>query len=45
MKADGYVLDTNICAFYLRGRFNVDMLTRGQSPCETDNDIIFYSIQ
>ena len=24
MKADGYVLDTNICAFYLRGRFNVD---------------------
>ena len=24
MNADGYVLDTNICAFYLRGRFNVD---------------------
>jgi len=21
MKADGYVLDTNICAFYLRGKF------------------------
>ncbi|MBR0037377.1 MAG: PIN domain-containing protein [Bacteroidales bacterium] len=24
MKATGYVLDTNICAFYLRGKFNVD---------------------
>ena len=24
MKEDGYVLDTNICAFYLCGRFNVD---------------------
>ena len=24
MKAAGYVLDTNICAFYLRGKFDVD---------------------
>lgn len=24
MKADGYVLDTNVCVFFLRGRFNVD---------------------
>ena len=24
MKAAGYVLDTNICAFYLRGRYNID---------------------
>ena len=24
MKAAGYVLDTNICAFYLRGKYNVD---------------------
>lgn len=24
MKASGYVLDTNICAFYLRGKFDVD---------------------
>ena len=24
MKVSGYVLDTNICAFYLRGKFDVD---------------------
>ena len=24
MKAAGYVLDTNICAFYLRGKYDVD---------------------
>ena len=24
MKSTGYVLDTNICAFYLRGKYNVD---------------------
>lgn len=24
MKAAGYVLDTNVCAFYLRGRYDVD---------------------
>ncbi len=24
MKAAGYVLDTNVCAFYLRGKFDVD---------------------
>lgn len=24
MKAAGYVLDTNICAFYLRGKYSLD---------------------
>ena len=24
MKTTGYVLDTNVCAFFLRGRFEVD---------------------
>lgn len=24
MKAAGYVLDTNICAYYLRGKFDID---------------------
>lgn len=26
MSNQGYLLDTNICAFYLRGRYNVDRL-------------------
>ena len=26
MSNQGYLLDTNICAFYLRGKFNVDQL-------------------
>ena len=29
MKAAGYVLDTNICAFYLRGKFDVDQAIDG----------------
>ena len=24
MKEKGYILDTNVCAFYLRGKYNVD---------------------
>lgn len=24
MTANGYLLDTNICAFYLRGKFDID---------------------
>ena len=24
MKTIGYVLDTNVCAFFLRGRYDVD---------------------
>lgn len=26
MKCKGYLLDTNICAFYLRGKFQVDQM-------------------
>ena len=25
MKRKSYLLDTNICAFYLRGRYDIDM--------------------
>ena len=37
MTANGYLLDTNICAFYLRGKFDIDLWWIIASVCVAES--------